>query len=65
MLRRFAIAALLVLFGAVEAARQWKFRPFIVSGHPVKAVGELLFHFQDLNEDAWQQVLRSSPPSGQ
>jgi TonB family protein len=50
---------------AVEAARRWKFRPFIVSGHPVKAAGEILFHFEDLNEDAWQEVLRNSPPSGE
>jgi TonB family protein len=50
---------------AVEAARRWKFRPFIVSGHPVKAVGEILFHFQDLDEDEWQEVLRNSPPSGE
>ena len=49
----------------VDAARRWKFRPFIVSGHPVKAVGEILFHFQDVNADAWQEVLRHSPPSGE
>ncbi|HXA19300.1 MAG TPA: TonB family protein [Thermoanaerobaculia bacterium] len=50
---------------AVEAARRWKFRPFIVNGHPVKAVGELLFHFQDVDEETWQALLRSAPPLGE
>ncbi len=50
---------------AVEAARRWKFRPFIVNGHPVKAVGEILFHFQDVDEETWQELLRNAPPSGE
>jgi len=50
---------------AADAASRWKFRPFIVSGHPAKAVGEIVFHFQDLDEEAWQEVLRHSPPSGE
>lgn len=50
---------------AVEAARRWKFRPFIVNGHPVKAAGEILFHFQDVNEETWQALLRNAPRSGE
>lgn len=50
---------------AVEAARRWKFRPFIVNGHPVKAIGEILFHFQDVDEETWQALLRNAPPSGE
>lgn len=50
---------------AVEAARRWKFRPFILNGHPVKAVGEILFHFQDVDEETWQALLRNAPPSGE
>ena len=50
---------------AVEAARRWKFRPFTVNGRPVKAVGEILFHFQDVDEETWQELLRNSPPSGE
>jgi TonB family protein len=50
---------------AVEAARRWKFRPFIVNGHPVKAAGEILFHFQDVDEETWQALLRNAPPSGE
>jgi TonB family protein len=49
---------------AVEAARRWKFRPFIVNGHPVKAIGEILFHFQDVDEETWRALLRDAPPSG-
>ena len=40
---------------AEDAARQWKFRPFLVDGKPVKAIGELLFHFEDLDPDTWKQ----------
>ena len=50
---------------AVEAARRWKFRPFIVNGHPIKAIGEILFHFQNVNEETWQALLRNAPPSGE
>ncbi|HEX7679615.1 MAG TPA: TonB family protein [Thermoanaerobaculia bacterium] len=48
---------------AVEAARRWKFRPFIVNGHPAKAAGEILFHFQDVDEETWQELLRDAPSS--
>lgn len=33
---------------AIEAARQWKFRPFVIGGRAVKVTGELLFHFKDV-----------------
>lgn len=49
----------------VATARRWKFRPFIVNGHPVKAAGEILFHFQDVDEETWQALLRNAPPSGE
>lgn len=41
--------------GAEDAARHWRFRPFLVDGQPVKAVGELLFHFEDLDNETWQK----------
>jgi TonB family protein len=50
---------------AVEAAQRWKFRPFIVNGHPVKAIGEILFHFQDVDEETWLALLRNAPSSGE
>lgn len=31
---------------ALEAARQWRFKPEIVEGFPVKIIGELFFTFK-------------------
>ncbi|HEX9985147.1 MAG TPA: energy transducer TonB [Thermoanaerobaculia bacterium] len=41
-----------------EAVRQWKFRPFVQDGRAVKAIGEVLFHFEDLDDETWQALQR-------
>ena len=41
---------------AVEAAKRWKFRPFGGS-----VAGEILFHFEDVDEETWRDVMRRSP----
>jgi TonB family protein len=43
---------------AVEAARHWTFRPFRVDGQPVKVTGEILFHFQDVDEETFRALPR-------
>ncbi len=50
---------------AEEAARRWRFKTFFVDGHPVKVSGELLFHFQDVDQDTWCELLRKAPPAGE
>ncbi len=47
---------------AVEAARRWKFRLFVIDGRPAKVAGEILFHFKDINQDTWSEIVRNSPP---
>jgi hypothetical protein len=41
---------------AVEAAKRWKFRPF--GG---RVAGEILFHFEDVDEETWRDLMRRSP----
>jgi hypothetical protein len=48
---------------AMTAARQWKFRPYTVDGHPVKFSGELLVHFEDIDAATWAGIARTLPPS--
>jgi hypothetical protein len=44
---------------ASEAAvRQWKFKPFVQDGRAVRMVGEVLFHFEDLDDETWQELQR-------
>jgi hypothetical protein len=47
---------------AEEAARRWRFKPYIVDGRPVPVVGEIAFHFEDVDADAWAIITRSLPP---
>jgi hypothetical protein len=48
-----------LLFAADDAAagavRSWRFRPFRVEGQPVKAIGELLFHLEDVDPIRWDR----------
>ena len=46
---------------AVAAARQWTFKPLRVGGRPVKMAGEILFHFEDVDEETWSELMRRSP----
>jgi hypothetical protein len=41
----------------IAALQQWRFRPFRVDGHPVKAVGSFLFRLTDVDEAEWQKIL--------
>ncbi|HYU26905.1 MAG TPA: energy transducer TonB [Thermoanaerobaculia bacterium] len=41
---------------AVEAAKRWKFRPF--GG---RVAGEILFRFEDVDEESWHDLVRRSP----
>lgn len=43
---------------AIEAARQWKFRPAQVDGKPVKAVGTLTFFVRGLSEKSPEEIRR-------
>jgi hypothetical protein len=43
---------------AITALRQWTFRPFIVNGQPVKVRAEILFHFQNLDQETWSSIPR-------
>jgi len=55
------------LFGidtaARAAARGWWFRPLRVNGRAVPFTGELLFHFEDLDEQTWLAAMRDAPPA--
>lgn len=47
---------------AIEAAKQWVFLPQTRDGRPVQFTGELLFHFEKVWEDVWQEAMRHAPP---
>jgi hypothetical protein len=53
-------------FGGTEAAsnaaRRWRFTPMTIDGHRVKFAGELLFQFQDVDEEKWRDLMRYAPP---
>jgi TonB family protein len=46
---------------AVTTARQWRFRPYLVDGHPVPMTGELRFEFQDVDAATWAAIERTLP----
>ncbi|MEA2327192.1 MAG: periplasmic protein TonB [Thermoanaerobaculia bacterium] len=46
---------------AEEAARRWKFRPYFVDGRPVPLVGEIAFHFEDVDAADWKRIERGLP----
>jgi hypothetical protein len=46
---------------AEEAARRWKFKPYIVDGRPVPVVGEIAFHFEDVDAAHWERIARVLP----
>jgi TonB family protein len=49
---------------AAEAAvRQWRFRPYIVDGRPVKTKGEIVFQYKDVDDATWATLTRALPPS--
>lgn len=48
---------------AAAAVRQWKFSRFVVAGRPVGVFGDLLFHFEDVDDDTWREIVRNSPPT--
>lgn len=47
---------------ASNAARRWRFTPMTIDGHRVKFAGELLFQFQDVDEEMWRELMRYGPP---
>jgi hypothetical protein len=51
-----------VTAAAEEAARRWKFKPYIVDGHAVPVLGEIAFHFEDVDADTWATITRGLPP---
>jgi TonB family protein len=46
---------------AVAAARRWRFRPFRTGGDPSRVAGEILFHFEDVDEETWRELMQTSP----
>ena len=53
-------------FGGTEAAsnaaRRWRFTPMWIDGRRVKFAGELVFHFEDVDEEKWRDLMRYAPP---
>ena len=47
---------------ASNAARRWRFTPMTFDGRRVKFAGELLFQFQDVDEEKWRDLMRYAPP---
>jgi len=47
---------------ASNAARRWRFTPMTIDGRRVKFAGELLFQFQDVDEEQWRDLMRYAPP---
>lgn len=48
---------------ASGAALRWKFTPMTIGAHPVRFAGELVFHFEDLDEETWRDRMRYAPPT--
>jgi protein TonB len=46
----------------IEAAKRWIFIPPKRNGRPVPFTGELLFHFENVWQDVWQEAMRHAPP---
>ncbi len=46
---------------ALAAARQWKFTPYEIDGHPVRVTSEVLFHFEDVEPSQWEELQRHAP----
>lgn len=46
-----------------EAAWGWRFSPLHVNGRAARFAGELLFHFEDLDEQTWLARVRGAPPA--
>lgn len=47
---------------ASDAARRWRFTPMWINGRRVKFAGEVVFHFEDLDEEKWRDLMRYAPP---
>lgn len=47
---------------AVGAVRRWLFKPSIVDGRAVKARGEIVFQFKDVDAATWASIVRALPP---
>jgi hypothetical protein len=47
---------------AEEAVRRWKFKPYIIDGHAVPVIGEIAFHFEDVDAETWATLTRGLPP---
>lgn len=46
-------------------AQRWKFHPLRIDGQPTRYAGELLFHFRDVDDKAWRELMRTAPPTGE
>jgi len=46
---------------AEEAARRWKFKPYVIDGRPVPVIGEIAFHFEDVAAADWARIERGLP----
>jgi TonB family protein len=46
---------------AIAAAKQWKFTPYEIGGHPVKVTSEILFYFVDVEPKQWEELQRHPP----
>jgi TonB family protein len=48
---------------AVVAVRRWLFKPAMLDGRAVKARGEIVFQFKDVDAATWARLARTLPPS--
>jgi hypothetical protein len=48
---------------AEESARRWKFKPYVIDGRPMPIIGEIAFHFEDVDAETWASITRGLPPS--
>jgi hypothetical protein len=51
-----------VTAAAEEAARRWKFKPYVIDGRAVPVIGEIAFHFEDVDANTGTTVMRGLLP---
>ena len=45
--------------GAENSVKQWKFAPYEIDGRPVRFTGEIVFHFDGLYPEQWDELQRT------